>query len=272
MTAPVAEGIPSMRTKQIHSKIYLELQHRITSGGLKPGDLLPSEAELCEEFDASRGPVRQAIASLRAEGLISSGRGRRSVVLGTSKADSFMSILSNFAWMKEHDLNPTSKILWMARRPAPAHVAAALGMKPDDPIIFVSRVLFAESRPLILERQYFPLEVGMHVLAMEPGTDDIHEELIREGINFDSCRRSIEFVQADEEMARLLELEVGTTLIGSRLEVASPSGTPVEYAEYLYPATHLSYTITVVNGESTPLHTSVLPETKLQWSYDESGF
>ncbi|MGO2653158.1 GntR family transcriptional regulator, partial [Corynebacterium casei] len=104
-----------MRTKQIHSKIYLELQHRITSGGLKPGDLLPSEAELCEEFDASRGPVRQAIASLRAEGLISSGRGRRSVVLGTSKADSFMSILSNFAWMKEHDLNPTSKILWMAR-------------------------------------------------------------------------------------------------------------------------------------------------------------
>ncbi|MGP5604731.1 GntR family transcriptional regulator, partial [Corynebacterium casei] len=92
-----------MRTNQIHSKIYLELQHRITSGGLKPGDLLPSEAELCEEFDASRGPVRQAIASLRAEGLISSGRGRRSVVLGTSKADSFMSILSNFAWMKEHD-------------------------------------------------------------------------------------------------------------------------------------------------------------------------
>lgn len=136
MTAPVAEGIPSMRTKQIHSKIYVELQHRITSGGLKPGDLLPSEAELCEEFDASRGPVRQAIASLRAEGLISSGRGRRSVVLGTSKADSFMSILSKFAWMKEHDLNPTSKILWMARRPAPAHVAAALGMKPDDPIIF----------------------------------------------------------------------------------------------------------------------------------------
>ncbi|MGP5605698.1 UTRA domain-containing protein [Corynebacterium casei] len=104
----------------------------------------------------------------------------------------------------EHDLNPTSKILWMARRPAPAHVAAALGMKPDDPIIFISRVLFAESRPLILERQYFPLEVGMHVLAMEPDTDDIHEELIREGINFDSCRRSIEFVQADEEMARLL--------------------------------------------------------------------
>lgn len=52
MTAPVAEGIPSMRTKQIHSKIYLALQHRITSGGLKPGDQLPSEAELCEEFDA----------------------------------------------------------------------------------------------------------------------------------------------------------------------------------------------------------------------------
>jgi len=261
-----------MRTKQIHLKIYRELQHRITSGGLKPGDLLPSEAELCEESDASRGPVRQAIASLRAEGLISSGRGRRSVVLGTSKADSFMSILSNFTWMKDQGLSPTTKTLWMARRPAPAHAAAALGMKTDDPVIFVSRVLFADSKPLILERHYFPLEVGMHVLAMEPGTDDIHELLIREGINFDNCRRSIEFVEADEEMARLLELEAGAILIGSRLEAASPSGSPVEYSEYLYPATNLSYTITVVNGETTPLHTNVLPESKPKWSYDESGF
>lgn len=260
-----------MKTKQLHIRISRELHRRIISGSLKPGDLLPSEAELCEEFDASRGPVRQAIATLRAEGLISSGRGRRSVVLGTSKSESFMSILSNYTWMKEHGMEPTTNIQWMARRPAPAHVAAALGMKKDDPVIFVSLILMEESKPMILERLYFPLEVGMHVLAMEPGTDDIHEELIREGINIDSCRRSIEFVQADEEMARLLELEPGAPLIGSRLEAASPSGSPVEYAEYLYPAAHLSYTITVVNGESTPLHTNFLPESSPKWSYDESG-
>lgn len=60
-----------MPSKQLHITIAKELQRRITSGALSQGDLLPSEAELCEEFAASRGPVRQAIASLRAEGLIS---------------------------------------------------------------------------------------------------------------------------------------------------------------------------------------------------------
>ena len=130
-----------MLKEQLHLQIARELQQRITSGFLKPGDQLPSEAELCEKFDASRGPVRQAIASLRAEGLISSGRGRRSVVLAPPRLKvSF--ILSNYRWMKEHGLEPTSKILWMARRPSPAHVAAAMGMEEGDPVIFVSRCSF----------------------------------------------------------------------------------------------------------------------------------
>ena len=114
---------------------------------------------------------------------------------------------------------------------------------------------------MILERQFFPLEVGMHVLAMEPGTEDIHSVLVEEGVNFDSVRRSIEFIQADEDMASQLETDVGTPLIGSRVEAASPSGAPIQYAECLYPAQNLIHTITVVNGESTPLHTDFLPET-----------
>lgn len=73
------------RVPQQHIKIAEHLRGRILSGEIPAGSLLPSEAELCEEFDTSRGPVRQALASLRTEGFISSGRGRRSVVLGHEK-------------------------------------------------------------------------------------------------------------------------------------------------------------------------------------------
>lgn len=255
-----------MPSKQLHITIAKELQRRITSGALSQGDLLPSEAELCEEFAASRGPVRQAIASLRAEGLISSGRGRRSVVLGDSQSESFMSILSNYRWMKDHNLNPSSTMLWMARRPAPVHVAKALRIEPEDPVIFVSRVRHSDGKPLIVERQYFPLDVGKHVMAMDPEAESIHEELFSEGIDFDSCRRSIETVQANQEVADLLEIPVGTALNGSRLEAFDHSGTPVEYAEYLYPANFLGYTLTVVKGARTPIHTDLLLEGSTNWA------
>lgn len=257
-----------MPNSQLHEKITRELQRRIVSGELKPGDLLPSEVELCGEFDASRGPVRQAIASLRTEGLVSSGRGRRSRVLSSQRPESFMSILSGYSWMQEHDLNPTTKMLWMARCPAPAHVAKALGKKKDDPIIFVSRVLFSQSTPEILKRLYFPIEVGMHILAMDPDDDDIHGELIRKGIDLDSCTRAFEVIQADNATAQLLEIEENTPLIASCITAADPAGIPLEYAEYLCPASKRQYHFTAVKGEKTPLHSNIKSEPSLHWSTD----
>src|SRR5699024_7238730 len=201
-----------MPNKQLYEKIAEELSKRITSGQLKPGELLPSEGDLCEEFGASRGPVRQAIATLHSEGLVSSGRGRRSMVLSAARTGGFKSTLSSYPCMREHDLKPTVKVLWMDRRPAPAHVDEAMNNKDEDPIIFVSPILFFGGKPEVLERQFFPLEVGMPVLAMDPEEHDIHEELVREGVDIDSCVRTFEVLQADDTMGQLLEVDEGTPL------------------------------------------------------------
>ena len=47
----------------------------IAESGLKPGDKLPPGDKLCETFDVSRTVVREAIASLKAEGRLRSLRG-----------------------------------------------------------------------------------------------------------------------------------------------------------------------------------------------------
>ncbi|WP_296746960.1 FadR/GntR family transcriptional regulator [Mesorhizobium sp.] len=46
------------------------LSEDILSGELRPGTQLPTEAELCAEYDVSRTVVREAIARLRSEGLV----------------------------------------------------------------------------------------------------------------------------------------------------------------------------------------------------------
>src|ERR1044071_2926301 len=47
------------------------LRQQIDTGELGPGDPLPSELRLAQEFSISRTTVRQAIAQLRTEGLVS---------------------------------------------------------------------------------------------------------------------------------------------------------------------------------------------------------
>ncbi len=46
------------------------LRQAILGGELKPGDKLPSEAELTQQHEVSRTVIREAIASLRADGLV----------------------------------------------------------------------------------------------------------------------------------------------------------------------------------------------------------
>ncbi|MFE7765799.1 GntR family transcriptional regulator [Streptomyces sp. NPDC057438] len=47
------------------------LRERIRGGALRPGERLPTQAELAEEFGVERGTVRQALRALQEDGLLS---------------------------------------------------------------------------------------------------------------------------------------------------------------------------------------------------------
>lgn len=52
------------------------IKEQILQGHLKPGDQLPTEAELCAQYNLSRTPVRQALRELVFEGLLTRTAGR----------------------------------------------------------------------------------------------------------------------------------------------------------------------------------------------------
>lgn len=69
------DGVP------LHTQITDILIQRINNGELKPKDRLPSEHELCEEFDVSRGTVRQALSRLESMGYVRREQGRGTFVV-----------------------------------------------------------------------------------------------------------------------------------------------------------------------------------------------
>lgn len=57
-------------TPKVYEVVYNKLRSQIFSGKFRPGDMLPSENQLCGEFGASRETVRKGLKQLDQEGLI----------------------------------------------------------------------------------------------------------------------------------------------------------------------------------------------------------
>jgi GntR family transcriptional regulator of arabinose operon len=58
------------QSRVLHTQIFQELRDRILAGDLKAGDRLPAELKIAEQYNTSRGTVRQALTALVSEGLL----------------------------------------------------------------------------------------------------------------------------------------------------------------------------------------------------------
>jgi GntR family transcriptional regulator, transcriptional repressor for pyruvate dehydrogenase complex len=66
---------PLRPPRNLTSELITRLSEAITSGSLSPNDRLPTEHEMIASFGVSRTVVREALAVLRAEGLVQTCQG-----------------------------------------------------------------------------------------------------------------------------------------------------------------------------------------------------
>ena len=76
-----------VRTSRLYEQIVQQVEESIHKAALKPGDQLPPERELAQQFGVSRTAVREAVKALREKGLVEAYPGRGTFVTdGTSHA------------------------------------------------------------------------------------------------------------------------------------------------------------------------------------------
>lgn len=104
------------------------LRALIADGDLRPGDRLPSEGELCERLGVSRGPLREAIRTLSALGVIDTRHGSGSYVSELHAADLIRGLGLTVG------LLPLDSIieLYEMRRALEAHTASLAAARIDD--------------------------------------------------------------------------------------------------------------------------------------------
>lgn len=77
-SSPADRPNEEIRVRKLSHVVAERLRAQIVQGERKPGDKLPSETELLQQFGVSRPTVREALRILEVESFIAMGRGMRS--------------------------------------------------------------------------------------------------------------------------------------------------------------------------------------------------
>lgn len=190
-----------------YQQLYAILRDGIVNGSWKPGDMMPSETELIEQFEVSRITVRQALALLVEEGLIYRRRGRGTFVAVPSIEQGLNRIVSFTEDMRRRGLQPGTEVLSASVVPASEEIAGKLQIEPGEDLARYERLRLADGEPMSVEVSHLVLRTCPGILERDYSERPLREELEQKyNINLVRANQIIRASAAHDALARQLSI------------------------------------------------------------------
>jgi GntR family transcriptional regulator len=217
---------------------------------LEPGDMLPSERQLCADYGVSRITVREALGQLVSEGLLVRTQGKGTFV-AHRPARSRLHIASFHEDMRRMGLQPSTVVLAAAPVVPPAQTLARLRLAPGSTAYHVRRLRLADRVPMSVDDAWYNAQ-------LLPGLDQrdlqasLYDTLARHyGRPIDHAEQTVSAALAGEEMGRLLGISgAGPVLRFDR--VSYSRGEAVEHARSWYRADRYELSMDLDNAGLEP--------------------
>ena len=175
--------------------------------GLASGTPVPSERELCEQFDVSRMTVRQAIDTLVVDGLLERHQGRGTFV-APPKLDLQVRLTSFTQEMRRRGMEPGVVMLLAETVAADEAVAGALELDADAEVHHLRRLLTANAIPMAIEENWIPAALLPDLLHSTPSFS-VYVKLTQAGLAPEWGEDTIEAHAATAPEAALLSVQEG---------------------------------------------------------------
>ncbi|MCI8996232.1 MAG: GntR family transcriptional regulator [Lachnospiraceae bacterium] len=153
-----------MNKKSEHTPVYMTifsaLCEQIVNGSLAPGEILPSENELCNKYGTTRETVRKGLKRLEEEGLIFS-RPRRGYFVNSPQHNEFTVKLPDYI------CESTSRFKDIRiMKPSP-EIQEALQIPSSQKVIAVFRGNYVQNEQIGIEIKYLPYTKGLPSIESE---------------------------------------------------------------------------------------------------------
>ncbi|MBK5946150.1 phosphonate metabolism transcriptional regulator PhnF [Rhodobacter veldkampii DSM 11550] len=229
----------------IWKSIAATLDAEIAADLYRPGDRLPTEAELAARFGVNRHTIRHALADMGARGIVHSRRGA-GVFVAARPLDYAIGRRVRFHQnLAAAGHLPERTILRMETRRSEAREAEALALPAGAMVHVHEGVSSADGAPILMFRSVFPADRFPDLPAALTETGSVTAALARGGVaDYTRAVTRLTAKLATAMQALHLRIAEGAPILRSVAINVDGAGRPVEYGHTWFAGDRVTLTMT----------------------------
>jgi len=216
----------------MYKQVLDVLNEKITRGEFRPGDKLPSEADLMQYFGVSRITVRAALAELVEDGILTRSQGKGTFVAPQKIAYPAMDLPGFNRSCIIAGKKPSTKLLEKGWCYPSEKQAAFWGISSNEKIIYSKRLRFMDGVPTVIEVNHYPPHLTY--LLEEDLNESLFNIFNRYSYPYKVTERTLEICRATPEEAKLLNIKPNTPLLLFKDTHHELDDTPSFFSKQIY--------------------------------------
>jgi GntR family transcriptional regulator len=219
----------------LYAHLKEEIITAISAGNYAPGDQIPSQRELIEQYNASHMTVRRAINELLQEGVIYGIPGK-GIFVSEPKVVAESSPLMGFTEdMARRGMKASSQVLIAELITASTALARTLEVEVGTLLVHLRRLRLADGVPIGVQAAYLKHSLSPTLLQFDLENHSLYD-ILREhfGLKPASARVSVEASLADEDISNLLGIQLPAALLVTEQITFLANGEAIEFVRTMY--------------------------------------
>ena len=218
----------------VYIQIHDEIHEAIEAGRWVPGDKIPAERELAEQFGVSRMTLRQAVMMLVDEGILERRVGSGTYVAERKVQEQLNGVTSFTEMMAAAGKVATSRTISFHIGKASNSEQEQLQLGDDDQVLRMERVRYGNDEPIAFEVASIPASL-VDGLARESLTNSCTAHCRNNGAyGLGMLNKTVTAAAVTERVAEYLAIKRGDPVLVMRQLTFDTAGKPFEYVRTQY--------------------------------------
>jgi len=201
----------------LYSRMATIIQYKITSGQYEPGERLPTEEELAQNFGVSKITVRNALSILEAGGLIVRSRGKGTFVadaIPDTKQNVHTSLIS-MVMLADSRIKPLEiKTMKIRDSRIPKDISAFFQLSGNDDISRITRLVTRDNVSYYYEYYMMP-DMAKYITKKDLAEKKSIQRILgaKKSIRYTKGEMYLQAIPAEPDISQLLKCQAFEPLI-----------------------------------------------------------
>ena len=201
-----------------HQKLYMQLydilRRKIEQNEWTVGTQIPTEEELCRNYNVSRATVRTALLELVRQGYLKRQQGKGTFVSRKVVTDGLIMLTSLNDLMLEDESDLSLRVLAKTVMMPVDDLSKLLRIQHDKHIIYIKRLWSSKTNPVVFQEAFIPY----HICPLLIEEDIEHDALLqclekKYGIKITEIKNYFESLRLRKEESNLLNVSDGSNAL-----------------------------------------------------------